>query len=513
MNPQRANTHRAPVRHAPTRQKQTASKRLPKRRNNTGVFFALVFILLFTYSIGFFVQRANRPDVSLMRVEMGAILQPTGFSGLVLRDEVVYTAQTAGTLVFHSQNHERVRNGHVVATIQDSAAVAALRPTLAQVDQDALDTQRQRGHLAVNQQEVVRRNQNIVTQVSNTVFDMSAGGLDGVFDLGDRVRQSLVSRNDLYFSGEPAMMELNTARAQVLGNLAHAMEEIAVANSGILSVLIDGMETIANYSNLLNISREIIMNIDLPPMQMATQVIGGDEIFRVVRSNDWHIAAHLPMEYVANNGLVAGNAATLHVRTPTGLLPLDVSVYQISARNFAGVEEYLVVFHTNREIMRFIDIRHLTFQLAASPQEGLKIPRNAIIERGRFSVPDEFVFVHDGVNAVMLQIGATTRIEPVLGMRSADGLTFYILADSAVMRVGDEIFTATDSFILDEIEVVTGIFVTNMGVADFRFISFEGIFDANDDYVVLDPMQNLGLRLFDRIVADARNVTDRQILH
>jgi len=515
MNPQRTNQKRSAPRH-PLRKPATYSlKRPPKRRNNTGAFFAFVFVMLFVYSVGFFVQRTNLPTIPLMRVEMGAILQPTGFGGLILRDEVVYTSQSSGTLVFHAQNHERVRAGSVVATVQDSVAVAALQPTLAQVDQDALETQRTRGNLAINQQEVMRRNHNIITQVTNTVFELSSGGLDGVFALGDRVRLGLDSRNELYFSGEPAMVELNAARAQVLGSLSHAMDEVTVSHSGILAVSVDGYETVGSTENLINITRKIIANASAITANINYEVARGDDIFRVVRSNDWYIAAHLPADYVINSGLVAGVATTLYVRTPTGLLPLDVHVYQLNARNFVagGDIEYFVVFRTNREIMRFIDMRHVTFQLTASPQEGLKIPRNAIIERGRFSVPDDFVFMQDGVNAVLLRVGGTTRIEPVLGMRSADSATFYILADTAVIRVGDEIVSATDSFTLDEIETVTGVFVTNMGVAEFRFISLEGMLDENADYVILNPAQNPGLRLFDRIAADARNVTDHQILN
>jgi len=512
MNHRQTDTRRPNAARRTLRAPATAPKRFPKRRNNTGVFFVLVFVLLMAYSIGFFVQRAGRPAVSLMRVEMGSILQPTGFSGLIIRDEAVYTAPAAGSLVFHAQNHERVRAGSVIASVQDSAAIEALRPQLAQVDQSALDAQRLRGDLAMNQPEVARRNQNIVAHVNNAVFELSSGNLDGVFVLGDRIRLGLESRNELYFSGEPAMVELSAARAQVMGSLAHAMTEVIVSQSGILSVLIDGMEGIAAVSNIPNISREIITGEASPPAISPAIINQNDNIFRIVRSNDWYIASYLPTEYVENSGLSEGAATTVFVRTPTGVLPLNVLVYRLSVSS-SRQDEYFVTFRTNREVMRFIDARHIVFQLTASPQEGLKIPRNAIVERGRFPVPDDFVFVQDGVNVVLLRIGDNTRTEPVLGMRSADRTTFYILADATVLRVGDEIISSTESFTLGTIETVTGVFIANLGTTEFRFISLEDVFDENVDYVILNPAHNPNLRLFDRLVADARNVTDRQILH
>lgn len=492
------------------KRKEMPAKAPPRKKPRNGVFFGFVFVLLIIYIVGYTYRSLNRPQVSQMRVEMGSILQPTAFTGIIVRDETVYRASGAGALVFHVENHERVRRGRIVATVQDAAAVEAHRASLNQIDQDALKAHSQRSGLALNEEEINRRNRSIANHVNYAAFDLSAGNLEGVFALGDRVRQGLESRNDLHFSGESFVAELTSARMQIFGGFDHAIQEMAVSQAGILSVVVDGFEGLVGRENLTNIPRNLInQRGGIMGAAALGDVAAGDEVFRIVRSNDWFIVAYLPRAYVENASLSTGADRNLYVQTEGGLLTLNVRVANLI--DHGG--EFYVVFQTNRELMRFIDVRYISFQLTENPREGFKIPWNAIVERGRFPVPEDFVFLQNGVHVVNLQIGENTRIEPVLGTRSNDGMTFYILSDASVLRVGDVIISGEETFRLETIETVTGVFVTNMGTTQFRFISLKDNFAQNSDYVILNPAQNGNIRLFDRIVADAANVFDRQILH
>ena len=483
-------------------------KRPPKRRPRNGAFFGFVIVVIIVYLIGYFYHNAARPEVSQMRVEMGAAVRPTSFRGVVVRDEVVYQAVDAGALVFHTANHERVRRGDVVASVQDAGIVELYRANLARLDQDAVEAQRRRGGLAMNEEEIARRNRGIAQTVNQAVFELSAGNLEVVFALGDRVRLGMESRNELYFSGEAAIGAIDLAREQAISGISGAVREVAVQQSGVLSVAVDGLEGVASIANLAALPQEVFYSergMDLPQLNVGA----GDDIFRVVRSNDWYIAAYLPEEYVAGAGLSVGAGAVLYVEIGGGLLPLTVQVYRLVDRG----REFYVVFQTNRDMMRFIDTRHVVFQLTQNAREGFKIPWTAIVERGRFPVPEEFVFMQGGVNAVNLRIGEGIRTESVLGFRSACRTIFYIMADASGLRVGDELVGADGSFSLESIETVPGVLVTNIGATQFRAIDLEGNFAQNADYVILDPARNRGIRLFDRIVADARNVPDRFLLH
>jgi len=482
-------------------------KRFPKRKSKVGVFFVFIFVMLGIYVFGYVRDNVFGTDVSQMRVEMGFLNQPAAFSGLIIRDEAVYSAPVDGTLVFHVQNHERVRRGNVVAALQDAGSVEAYNLSLAQVEQSAIRTQQHRAGIAVNEDEIAQRNRHLLNQINNMSFGLSAGNIDEVFTLSSNVRQGLRTRNDLNFSDEPAMMELSAVRNQVVSGLSGAVTQIAAASAGVLSVVVDGMEDTLTIQNLANISREIINRSGAIPNITATGVTAGDQLFRIVRSNNWHIAAFLPRHYAENWGIASN--VVLFINHGEDLLPLSMQVYSLSDQ---GSEIY-VVFSTNREMMRFIDTRHVTFQLERNPRSGYKIPRSAIVELSQFPVPAEFIRLENNVWVVDLLVNEITRTEPIWGSWSLDGSSFYITAGSAALRVGDVLVSNDNTFGLDFVSSVPGVFATNMGSAQFRRIDMTDLLAENDDYIILDPIRNPNIRPFDRIVSDARAVSDRQLLH
>ena len=484
------------------------AKEFPKRKLRIEAFFLFVFVLIIIYIIGYFYTNARRPEVSQMRVEMGVIAQPTSFSGVIIRDEAVYYATDAGALMFHVENHERVRAGFVVASIQDAAQVAVHRANLADIDQQAVNAHRQRTGVAINEGEIVRRNQAILTYVDSAAFDLATGNISGIFRLGDTVRQSLQSRNMLYFSDEVAMLGYANERERALAGMARAISNVPATSSGIFSNMVDGLESQLNIANLSNISRELTTAAVQLPTFYSPEVAAGDALFRIVRSNDWFIAAYVNRAYA--DTWSPNTTVTLFVEEAAAIVPLAVQVHSLTD---AGPDEVLVVFRTNNDLMRFLDRRNITFSLARGAQEGFKIPQTAIVERSRFPVPAEFVFIENNVRAVNLMTGGGVVIESVTGSFSSNGELFFIMADSTRLRVGDVLVMGDAQFILDTVNTVPGVFVTNIGATQFREVNITGFFDENADYIILDPSRNPNLRLFDRIVSDARAVSDRLLLH
>ena len=553
-------------------------RKFPRRKLRIEAFFAFVFILVILYIIGYLYTNALRPEISQMRVEMGVITQPVTFNGIIIREEAVYYAPDAGSLLFHVENHERVRAGRVVASIQDAGLVASYRNYLADIDQDAVNTQRQRTGVAINEDEIRRRNHAIIQYIDNAAFGLAAGDVGRIFALGDTARHGLESRNMLYFTDEIAMQDHATARERALAGMSQAISEVSATSSGIFSNIVDGLEGQLTVANLTNIPRELMVDGAVQmPLFHSHEVAPGDALFRVVRSSDWFIAAHICHEYAAN--WTTNTTVTLFIEDGITVIPL---VTQVHSLRDAGQGEIYAVFRTNNDLMRFIDRRNITFRLSRDAQEGFKIPHAAIVERSRFPVPSEYVFIENNVWAVNLLVGDRIVTESVTGNFSNDGTQFFIMADSGRLRVGDTLviqeeqfhlqgnfdavpsqfvfnegdawtvrvkigdsvvtelvsgnFSADGSmfqiaegrsnlragdtlvrqkerFQLEIIDITTGVFVTNIGATQFREVTTEGSFAENADYIILDPARNPNLRLFDRIVADARAVSDRLLLH
>ncbi|MCL2236312.1 MAG: hypothetical protein FWB98_07735 [Defluviitaleaceae bacterium] len=384
-------------------------RKTTRRRLRVEVFFAFVLLLLGVYVAGYVYTHVLQADVEQMRVEVGYTDPPTGFAGVIIRDEAVYRGVRGVNLNFHVEELRRVRAGQLVAS-----GIVASRPGVVSFHVDNLE-----GAFTLENMDSIARNA-IQVQMTEDIYEETEEFYENEYD------------------------------------------EIAIRDA-----------------------------------------------FRVVRGNDWFIAAYVPLSY-AQNWFVELNL-TIFLQDGGDLVPLRVMVYRLLREG----DDVYVVFRTNFETLRFIDHRFVTFQLQQNPVQGLKIPSSALVELSTFPVPRDFVRERYQMMTVDHYIGnGEIVVEAVAGWVSSDGTTFYILAEGSNLRVGDAIYHDENPFVLDFIESITGVFVANRGHAVFRQVVLPLQFGYRpSEFVILDVAQNPYIRLFDWIVVDGQNVDNRLLLN
>ena len=487
-----------------------------RQRKNSGrteKFFALCALLVAVYIGGHFWTQASRPQISQMRIEVAALDAPAAFSGLIIRDEVVYHANDAGALFFHVDNHERVRRGALVASIQDAPIVQAHNAALFDIEQDAVLAQRDRGQMFANASEIAHVNQSIMRYVDNAAFDLAGGDISRVFGLANAVQNGISSRNNLYFADD-VLEDMVITRDRLLADIAEATSTKHATLGGVISWHVDELahEPSLSVDNVANIPREFILGGQVPATMRPAYAQPGDALFRIVRFGDMFIVALIPQHYV--QGWQQGAFVTIFAQAEGGVHPLMAQIHTLRDNGL----EYYVVLQTNSDSMRFIDARRINFRLEEIAQEGLKIPHEAIVERSRFVIPSEFTFILNNMRVVNLLVDDNITPVEVLGNFSASGSYFYAMRDGGQLRLGDVLTTTVDdeniTHQIAEISTVTGIFVTTRGVtAAFRQINTDGHFGENSDFIILNPANNPGLSRFDQIAADAGAIYDRLLLH
>ncbi|MCL2353764.1 MAG: hypothetical protein FWC69_03955 [Defluviitaleaceae bacterium] len=477
-----------------------------KRKRGVDVFFAFVFIVIGIYIVGYFRTHhgsGGSESAGQIRLEMGYINPPTTFSGVIVRDEVVYHATRNGSLIFHVENSQRVTGGHVVASVRDQGATEYLRE-LERLEQEAVLGGRI--GLTANQEEIDQRNGQILNMIGNASFDMR-GDVSSLQDLGRRVDEDISRRNHLYFV-EASQLEAH--RQATESQLNNVVNQMSVSTSGTISAYMDGLEGVLTREALGNISRDIIEGES--EMRAAPfQIEAGGEAFRLVRSNDWFVASFIPRGYVQHFSI--GSRTTIFAYNPEAdgdALPLPADVYRLIDNG----EYFYIVFRTNFEGIRFINHRNITFQLQQSPTEGFVVPTSAITRRSAFAVPRDFVHWRYDMLVVFRQDGAGTTMLPVTGWNDADAGVFYVISGGGDLRLGDVLVHEGYRFTLDSIETVDGVFVSNRGHAVFRQIYLPLNWQAiNDEYIVIDPRNNPNIRLFDWVIRDARGAENRLLLN
>jgi hypothetical protein len=244
----------------------------------------------------------------------------------------------------------------------------------------------------------------------------------------------------------------------------------------------------------------------------------GDPVFKLVNSNDWHIATFLPFE--ATVGWQAGQTRTIFVDDGNGNWnPLPVRIYFIDTDIQAG--ESYVVFFTNRRIIDFLDRRALRFMTQSGITEGLKVPNTAIVEKTLISLPADMVVNRNGVLEVLRFNPETGRSHstPIVsaGSETHDGANFInIIAEYNAIAPGDVLALPdrlAELYIVGRTRIISGVYITNTGFATFRRIHLPEVRQGNLNYTILDPLTNTSLRVRDRVATYGARVTQNQMVN
>jgi len=312
----------------------------------------------------------------------------------------------------------------------------------------------------------------------------------------DEIVQHSIQSGEILFDLENHTRVRQAHRVATAGGFIPIFAEYA----GVVSFHTDGFESALTPANVTSVPASI--NENAPYTQC-------DRIFRIVRSNDWFVVAHVDPAYVWGRGWQIGQTLTIFVHQPEGIVPLVTTIDSLISHNSIY---YHLVLRTNFETLRFIDQRNIVFSLQQTPAQGLRVPSTAIVSRSIFSVPRDFVQLRYETTTVQRE-GADGSL-PVSGWVSNDGERFYILAEGSNLRLGDILIHEEGRFVIEIIDTVQGVFMTNRGHALFRQISLpQNIILDEVEYVVLDPSQNPHIRLFDWIVSDARDAGNRLLVN
>lgn len=492
---------------------RTYSRELSKRRNiinkkskRTEVFFVFVFLLISAYIIGYVYNNIlRRETIEQFVIEIGSVASPTTFMAAVLRQERLYYATHDGILVLHVADGDRVRTGQLVASIQNTQMFSHYQQSLTNLDQNAVSFQRSRQGLVLNEQEIYNQSNYILRAVDRSAFNLSLGNVSEIYNLNNLVMQGLEVRNQLFFIGEDIMDYMASERNDILTSLSAARRSIYAGNSGIISLYFSGMENsndslYQTYHNLGEISNHSSI--------AGMSLVEGQPILRIIESNDWYINTYFPINYTENWHVNMNLTVYAHIYG--SIVALDTVIASIETDN----HQSFVSLRTNRHVLDFINNRNLSLQLSENPPMGYKVPRNAIVERGQFTIPEEFIVNINNLQVVTRDINGRSEVLAVFARLTSDGESRYILSETNGLRLGDTLISDLGStFTINNIETVTGVYLTNRGYTSFVEISFDGNFSQNNYYFILDPNKNLNLRLHDRIVANALDIQGVQVVN
>ena len=497
--------------------KKRDTKRKPPQDIFSYFVIAAIFVVILIYVGNAIINYIDSPEISIGVVSMGAIETPQIVEGIIIRDERVYTSSSAGVVTFNFGEGERVRRDSIVCVIVDPQTEAILTQSLAEVEAQIFNVQNMRADLILSSPEIEQKNAQIRQMVNAGVPRLLTVGISAVYEFRDNISQTIDSRNQIILTeGYGSARELVENRTVFDERLRNARDVVRATYSGIVSHWVDGLEDVFTFDTINNLLPEQIrFSADFSRIRASQTVEAGDKLFKIVRSNEWYIAAFIPNDNIID--WLPGSDRIIYIESAHQedlFIPIEMRI----ARLVSGESMSYVVLRSNRFMIDYLNVRNIRFKTSRDEHSGFKIPRAAIVDRTVLRIPTEFIFDNENGFFVMRRIDGVDSLAAVnlASTFSTEEPTVYIHQDFDVLRLGDIVVRGGDNpetHSVTEVDNIRGIFKINRGYTEFFRVHIDENTRESGGYYILDPGLNAGLRISDRIILDARNVRERQIIN
>ena len=465
-----------------------------------------VFLLMIVYGVSYAIKYLQKSVPANDTVVYGSIDSTKVCTGVVVRDEVLYTSPAAGEAVFNVADTEKVKANTEVCAVQDTAAVASLQEDLDEINEQILEMQKTRESVSAVSDEVKQYNAQIKASADNYAFRLTSGDVSVIYAMKSDIQKLIDNRNQRLLSETTGSLSgLAQQRAQQQTRISESKNAVETKDAGVISCYSDGLESRYTFDVMGDLTEKDV-NVSTSGSVLGKVVKEGEPLFKVVRSNEWYIVSYIPNTLIEN--WTVGDTVKIYVRSDNDdTREIEMQVASLNT----GEKTTLAVLRSTKYLVDFINVRGISFE-TSKVMNGLKIPNNAIVEQTMLKVASDFV----QNNKLYKKTGDDTYAELDVvpaGTNAEEGVT-YIPFDINRINVGDTLVMSDDkskTFTIKDVVTVKGVFVMNTGIAEFCRINLDNA-SSNASYTVLDPAVNTNIKLYDRIVTDTRNIQKQQKL-
>lgn len=441
---------------------------------NIGVIIFLIILVYMLYNI---FQYFTTERVAVYEVSQGTIAQNNTFTGVILREETIYSTESSGYITYYNKDATKVGVNSYVYSIDETG-----------------DYYQQM--LAVNDGKLFSE--------KGAYKDLEKTAADYVLNYSDENFYQVYSfRYDM----EAKLMEtINQSALSGLGkdNIPQGLHAFRAPEPGIVVYHIDGLENV----NLENFTEDIFDESAHAKNNLMTreQVNAGEPAYKLITSEIWNLI--IPIDGQLASDLAKETSVKVAFKRDN---TTAWGNSQILNRN--GNSYLALTFHSAG--LRFASERYLEIELLMSDTSGLKIPNTALTEKSFFLIPKEYLTKGgaDNSNGVMYRYEDedgkyVTKFVAVIVAQEQDDM-YYIAADE--LSDGDTILKmdSNETYKLHKKESLPGVYNINRGYAVFRKVE---ILFQNEEYSILNTGTSYGISLYDHIALDASTIQENEII-
>ena len=479
-----------------------------KANNNHKILTIAVFTALSIYLLGYLVLFLNKPLISIETVHYGSVDVPATLRGIIVRDETIVVSEMSGEPAYNYSEYDKVPDNAIVCVVKDIGAAQVIEKEIQKLDENIIAIQRNRTDFSIFKEDIQRLQDNITNIVDNNIYKLNADNASIMYSIKDQVDAQIQLRNQIWLTENTRnTTSLADEKTQYENQLLDYRQAVRAEKGGIVSLHIDNLEEIVTPQTLNDIAKDQInMDVQQKYISKTMSVSEGSTLFRLVHSNVWYIVSYVPNEVASqwNTGDYMEIYATANDEEKR-------TTVQIQSMENLGAETY-TVFVTDRNIIDFMNLRTMEFKVKENIYEGFKIPNGAIVEKTFIKIPKEFI-VTSLENTGVIKRSATGDSFISISIAQSNADNVYIIQDFGTLKVGDTIIAQGEdaqTYILNEVTTYKGVYVANSSIARFTVIDIIG---QNVDYTIVNPNNMYGLKIYDKIVSDAKTVDNKETVN
>lgn len=451
--------------------------RRPLNINVGMVIFAVIFVYVCICISMYFKDNHIKP----YEVREGSLASENLYTGIVLREEEVVTANAAGYVNYYAREGERVAVGNLVYMVDETGRLSDYLNSAEPGENSLTDS-----NLAQLKSEVV-----------NFVHGFTPENFSSAYDFKYAVKGTV-----LKLANNSLLKSLKDSGNGLTGsvNLAYA------PYTGIVMYWLDGYEGLTPDM----VTADMLKQKDYEKNQlMGNEIVAeGDAVYKVCGNEQWSVVICVDESKAAD----LAEAEYVKVRF---MKNQDESWAAVTILTGTDGNTYAQLSFNN-SMVSFVNDRFLEVELLLHEETGLKIPNSAIAQREFFLIPENCITRSGDSDSY----GVMKEIVTEEGKRDTEyvGVSVYSIVEgeyyveTEALKSGDHLVLedTQETYTVSKRATLIGVFNMNKGYADFRQIE---ILYQNDEYAIVKPNTSYGLRVYDLIVQDASSVSADQFIY
>lgn len=439
---------------------------------NIGVIiFGVVFIYL---SVTVLLYLTGN-HISAYEVREGSIQKDNAYTGFIVRDETVITAESDGYVNYFAPEGSRA-----------GAKTSVYSLSREQLDFAEAEAEQTEELSAEERDAVLIKTQDFTDNFHPEQFN-------DVYVLKENIGSVLEEKS-------------NQSRQEQLNAMLQAgAEGLTVFQAGTPGVVIyetDGYEDVT----ISDVTEEMIgkQNYEPEDFQNNRSVKAGDPVYKVITDDTWTLVILLDDETAQD--LINVNSIRVQFSKDHETGVADLSIYNTADANLG-----FLTFDS--AMVRYAQERYLDIELIIEDKSGLKIPKSSVVEREFYIVPD--TYLTQGGNSREPGVyfegsgGETEFKKTEVYYRDNESSMIYldpgIFEEGAVLRKPD----SDDTYQLKEKKSLPGVYNINKGYAVFKEVD---ILCESEEYYIVATGNDYGLANYDHIALVGEDVKENDVV-